>query len=316
MMTRTIMMLLSFLLISILPATAEMVSRIAAVVNDDIITTYQLDQALQSQLATMDRRPTPAQLTPLRNQVLKRLIEETLVQQRIRALNLTVSEEEVETAILDVQKQNNLTREQLADAVLTQGMTFDAYRENLRKQILRYKLISTEVRSQVDVTEKEVMEYYRAHIDEYRYPSSVTLSAITFPFPEESNTLQKARINQAAESAYKRLKDGSPFEEIADLYSDEFNAFSASLGTFSYGEMVPEFVNAINNVEDGGFSRPVEKADAVHILRVDTRQEGGLRQYNIVKPEIYQLILDQKTDARIKQWTKGLESRAFIDIRL
>ncbi|MBW2520379.1 MAG: SurA N-terminal domain-containing protein [Deltaproteobacteria bacterium] len=316
MMTRTIMMLLSFMLISILPATAEMVSRIAAVVNDDIITTYQLDQALQLQLATMDRRPTPAQLTPLRNQVLKRLIEETLVQQRIRALNLTVSEEEVETAILDVQKQNNLTREQLADAVLTQGMTFDAYRDNLRKQILRYKLISTEVRSQVDVTEKEVLEYYRAHIDEYRYPSSVTLSAITFPIPEGSDKLQKARISQAAESAYDRLINGSSFEETADFYSDKLNAFSASLGTFSYGEMVPEFVNAINDVPDGRFSRPVEKADAVHILRVDDRQEGGLRQYDVVKPEIYQLILDQKTDARIKQWTKGLESRAFIDIRL
>jgi len=143
-------------------ASAQVVSRIAAVVNKDIITTNQLDQKLQEQLAKQEQQPSPAQLGALRQELLSRLIEETLIEQRIKALNLTASEEEVETAVLDVQKKNQLTREALEEAVTTQGLGFEAYRENLRKQILRYKLIGKEVRSQVDVSEGEVVEYYRS----------------------------------------------------------------------------------------------------------------------------------------------------------
>jgi peptidyl-prolyl cis-trans isomerase SurA len=107
---------------------AEVVSRVAAVVNTDIITTHQLDQKLQEQLAKQDRQPSPAQLGALRQELLSRMIEETLVQQRIEALNLRVSEEEIETAMLDVQQKNKMTREELENAVMIQGLDIDAYR--------------------------------------------------------------------------------------------------------------------------------------------------------------------------------------------
>ena len=126
-------------------AMAQVVSRIAAVVNKDIITTYQLDLKLQEQLAKQERKPSPAQLGALRQEMLSRMIEETLVQQRIKALNLNVSEEEIETALLDVQQKNKMTREALEDAVTSQGLDLEDYRDNLKKQILRYKLISEEV---------------------------------------------------------------------------------------------------------------------------------------------------------------------------
>ncbi len=64
------------------------------------------------------------------------------------------------------------------------------------------------------------------------------------------------------------------------------------------------------------FTAPVEAAKAIHLLRVDDRMDGGLRQFDAVKFDIYQMILDQKTDARIKEWTKALKNKAFIDIRL
>lgn len=305
----------SLLLLTATVSSAEMVSRIAAVVNEDIITTYQLDQALQQQLESMERRPSPAQLGPMRKTVLKKLIEETLVQQRIRALNLTVSEEEIETAILDVQKQNNLTREQLVEALLAQGMTAEAYRSNLRKQIMRYKLISAEVRSKVDVTEKEVLSYFRAHVDDYRLPATVTLSAISFPL-SDADSFQREATLQAAEEAYQRLQAGESFEQVAEDYSLEYNASSSSLGTFANREMTPEMLSAVESIESGIYAHPVEKGEAVHLLRVDERDKGGMRQFNAVKGEIYQLIYDQKTDARLKQWTKGLEKKAFIDVRL
>jgi len=310
------MTLLLFCSIGLSSATAQVVSRIAAVVNKDIITTYQLDQKLQEQLAKKERQPSPAQLGALRQELLSRMIEEALVQQRIRALNLSVSEEEIETALLDVQQKNQMTREALEDAVQSQGLDFDAYRENLSKQILRYKLISEEVRSQVDVSEGEVVEYYRAHLDDYRLAPEVQLSAITFPISEKASAQERLQILKVANDALALLRQDEELEQVASKYNATYGATGGELGLFVYEELVPEFVDAINGVADGSFSEPVQTVAGIHLLRVDKRLPGGLRQFDSVNHEIYQMILDQKTDARIKEWTRALKTKSFIDIRL
>ena len=297
-------------------AAATVVSRIAAVVNTDIITTYQLDQKLQEQLAKRDKQPSPAQLGALRQELLSRMIEETLVQQRIRALNLDVSEEEIETALLDVQKKNQLTREELEEAVMVQGMDFEAYRDNLRQQILRYKLIGQEVRSQVDVPEREIVDYYRAHLDDYRLAPEVRLSAITFPVSDKASGQERQKIRSVALDALQRLQDEESFDQVIADFNQTYGVTGGGLGSFAYGDLTPEFSAAIEGVEAGGFSEPVEVAGAIHLLRVDERLPGRLRQFDTVKFDIYQMILDQKTDARIKEWTRALKARSFIDVRL
>ncbi len=308
--------LLLFCSIGLNSAAAEVVSRIAAVVNKDIITTYQLDQKLREQLAKQERQPSPVQMGALRQELLSRMIEETLVQQRITALKLCVSEDEIETALLDVQKKNQLTREELEDAVLVQGMEIDVYRENLRKQILRYKLIGEEVRSQVDVPEREVVEYYRAHLDDYRLAPEIQLSAVTFPVSEKASGQERQRIREIADEVLDRLGQNEDLTQVVASYNETYGVTGGALGRFAYGQLVPEFVEAVNGVEIGGLSKPVETSNAIQILRVDDRFPGGLRQFDAVKYEIHQMILDQKTDSRIKEWTRALKVKSFIDIRL
>lgn len=302
--------------IGLTSASAQVVSRIAAVVNKEIITTHQLDQRLQQQLAKKERQPSPVQMGALRQELLSRMIEETLVQQRIKALNLSVSEEEIETALLDVQKKNKLSSKELEEAVEVQGLDFGAYRDNLRQQILRYKLIGEEVRSQIDVPEREVVEYYRAHLDDYRLAPEVELSAISFPIAEKASEQERKQIRKMAAEALERLQQGEDFAVVADSYNKTYGAIGGAMGRFEYGDLTPAFAAAIIEVETGGFSAPVETGTAVHVLKVDDRLSGGLRQFDSVKYDIHQMILDQKTDARIKEWTKALKNKAFIDIRL
>lgn len=295
---------------------AEVLSRIAAVVNNDIITTNQLDQKLQEHLAKQERQPSPAQMGVLRKELLSRMIEETLVQQRIQALNLSVSEEEIETALLDVQKKNQLTREALEEAVQVQGLTFEAYRDNLSQQILRYKLIGTEVRNQVDVPEREVVEYYRAHLDDYRYPSEMKLSALAFPLTKTGSSEEQERHMADAREALARLRQNESLEEVAAAYNASHGAWVADLGRFVDSEMTPAFVEVLAGVQVGEYSEPVVTGEAISLLKVDARYPGGLKQFDSVKVDIRQMIIDQKTDARIKEWTRALRAKAFIDIRL
>jgi peptidyl-prolyl cis-trans isomerase SurA len=308
--------LLLILSIGVNAASAAVVSRIAAVVNRDIITTYQLDQKLQEQLAQREQQPSPAQLGALRQELLSRLIEETLVQQRVKALRLSVSEDEIETALLDVQEKNQLTREELEDAVTMQGMDFQAYRDNLGQQILRYKLIGEEVRSQVDVPEREIVEYYRAHLDDYRLAPEIHLSAITFPVSEKASEQERQKITSIVHEALERLRNNEGFDQVVDSYNLTYGATGLDMGSVAYGDLNPEFLAAIEDVADGDYSEPVETKGAVYLLWVNQRLAGGLRQFDEVKFDIYQTIMDQKTDARIKEWTRSLKTKAFIDIRL
>ena len=303
-------------LAALAPVSAETVSRIAAVVNGDIITTHELDEALKTQLAKSDKQPSQAQVGALRKELLSRLIEEKLVQQRIKALKLNVSDDEVENAILDVQKQNKLTREELEKAVQAQGLTLAAYKDNLRKQLLRYKLLGQEVRSKVDVSENEVRDYYRAHLEEYRLAPKVVLSAITFPVPERAGAAEREAIRSTAREALERLRKGEALEQVAGAYRDSFGATGGALGNFAEAELTQEFAKAIAGVEKGGVGTLAETAKAIVVLRVDERSSGGLRQFESVRPEITQTLMDQKTDGRIREWTQGLKQKSFIDIRL
>jgi len=302
--------------IGLSPAVAEVVSRIAAVVNKDIITTNQLDQKLKMQLAKEGSQPSPAQLGSMRQELLSRLIEETLLQQRIKELNLKATDEEVEKALNDVQRNNQMTREELKEAVQLQGLDFETYRENLRSQILRYKLIGEEVRSKVDVPEREIVEYYRAHLDDYRLPAEVRLSAITFPISKKASDQERQKIRQVADEALTRLQGGESLEQVTKSYNQTYGATGGELGRFLYSELVPGFAEAIKGVEAGGFSKPVVGDESIHLLRVDELLPGRLRQFDTVKSDIYERIMDQKTDVRLKEWTKSLKAKAFIDIRL
>ena len=154
------------------PAMGELVSKVAAVVNDTIITTYQLDQkiieiaAQNPDYAKLDA----AALKAFRLEVLNGMIEEELLLQRADDLGLSVSDDALNAAIDDVQQQNKLTRLQLIAALEQQGMSFDSYRDNMQNQILRYQLIGQEVQSKIDVTGQEIRLYYEEHIEDYRNP--------------------------------------------------------------------------------------------------------------------------------------------------
>ncbi len=313
---KRILLILTLLLLAATAASSAVVSRIAAVVNDDIITTHQLDQALKQELDRKEGEPTPTQLGALRKELLSRLIEEKLLQQRIAALGLSASEQEVEVALQDVQAQNQLNREDLIEAIRAQGLSFEEYRQNLRNQILRYKLIGAEVRRKVDVSEGEIRDYYRAHLDDYRLQPEIALSALVFPVPERAGLVERDAIRQAADEALQRLKEGADMKAVAEDYGAEYGAVYRDLGQVVRSELDPEFAAAVDGVEAGDFSPLVEKPTTLILLRVDAWDEGGLRQFYAVKDEIRQHLIEQKTDVRSEQWIRGLKQQAFIDIRI
>lgn len=300
----------ALLLTLAVPAGAEMVNGIAAVVNDEIITTHKLEKELQDA-----GQIPPEQRDRLRREVLGKLIDDVLLRQRIKELGLKVGDEELEAAIQDVQKQNKLTRPQLEEAVRSQGMGFDEYRENLREQILRFKLMGREVQSKVEVTSDEIRDYFRQNIDKYREEPSVRLNRLTFPLPEKATAEQQSAVLSRADEALRRLRKGESFEAVLRATADQ-GAEGGDMGSFEAGELTPSFADAVRDLKVGEYSEPVPTPRGVHLLQVVERNPGRVRQFDSAKDEISRILKERKTESRLKEWSEGLKKKAYIDVRI
>ena len=302
-----------------LPLRAETVTKVAAVVNDQIITTHQLEKAVASYTETDagGRTLSAAERARVRGEVLSKLIEQSLVQQKIDELGLKVGDEELEKAIEDVQKQNQLTRDQLIAALEAQGMSFADYKASLAKQILRFKLIGREVQSKVEVTSQDVRDYFRDHIDDYREAPYMRISRITFPVPPGATRAQRRQLQARAEQARERLQAGASLDEVLAGLADEGLAEGGDMGVFKEGELTPVFDRAIRDLRQGETSNVVQGPNgALYVFKVDVREPGSIRQFDAVKGEIEKTLLEQNREQRFQEWAKGLRKEAYIDIRI
>ncbi|EAT15634.1 SurA N-terminal domain-containing protein [Desulfuromonas acetoxidans] len=283
---------------------AEQLSKIAAVVNDEIITTRQLEQRLVSR---GERSATDAQ----KRQELDNMINERLMEQRSREIGLEVSDDDIETAINDVQQQNNISREQLEQALIAQGLSMSGYREQLRGQILRYKLMGYEVKSKVDITRQEVRNYYQEHLDQYRQSPRVRLSRLTFPLGDDPTA---AREN--ATIALRKLDDGESVDEVLVNMSPRTRIEGGEMGSFVAGELSETFEQAIADLDSGDHTPLIPLGDALHILKVEERIPGSVADISTVEEQIRGELSQQKMDQKLQEWRENLRSESYVDVRL
>lgn len=285
-------------------ANAETLSKIAAVVNEDIITTRQLDQRLNVEAGG-------AAGGLQQRQVLDMMIAELLMQQRAAEIGIVVGDEDIEKAISDVETQNNITREQLEQALIAQGLTMDRYRNQLTNQILRYKLMGREVQSKVDITRQEVRNYYQQHLDDYRQSAHTRISRLSFPISSDNQQAQ-----HDADLARRKLIEGESIDQVLLDLSGQTQIEGGDMGAFKAGELSPAFELAITPLEVGGVSEVLELGGMLHVLKVEERNSGGVAELSSVEEQISEQLRKEKLETKLEQWRTELKSDAYVDIRL
>lgn len=306
---KSIALVLLLVLLGATSASAERLNGLAAVVNDEIITLYQLEEEVTSRLGSDADDQA-------RRKVLDSLVEELLIQQRAKALGLQVADEELEAAIEDIQRENKLTRQQLQAALTAQGIDFEGYRDTMRRQILRFKVIGREVRSKIDVLNKEIRDYYQQNLDAFRRAPFVKVSAIALPFPEKAKEPQRQQVRDEASAILQQLASGQLFADVVASLEGRDDLGAGEMGTFSEGELNPAFDEAIRRLEPGQHSPLVETAAGVSILRLDERQEGAPLPLEEVRESIEEKLRETKANENLKKWAEQLKGQARIDIRI
>ncbi len=293
---------------------------IVAIVNDDIITLHNVNREAQPAFAEAEKKAalTDAVKSQLRRTALDRLIEKKLTDQKIKELNIKVSEEEIRQAIDDVRKQNNIpSQEALIGALTAQGLTFEQYRTQLQEQIEKLKLVSMEVRAKIHVSEAEMRDYYTANLAKYTEEESFRARHIFFKTGAKATPEEISRTKTTALSVLADAKGGKDFAELAKKFSEDPAARKdgGDLGSFKKGDMQPDLEKTILSLKPGEVSDLVSTPIGFHIIKLESISTGVAKPFDSVKGDIDEIIYRKKSEERFSQWAKELRSKATIEIR-
>jgi len=265
-----IITLLAGLLLLITPAQAEELDSIAAVVNNEAITCSEIEQDAELMLTQLRQSGStflPA-ISELSQRSLDGRIVKTLQQQEARKLELSVSDEELDAAIKNVASGNNLTIDQLKEALKQQGMDFDEYSSNLREQILSNKLVNIAVRSKIQVSEEAIQEYYRKYLADPKPRREAQVAQIFLSLPAEPTPEQLTTTRQKVRHIRQQLLDGKDFGQMVAIYSEAPDRQQQGvMGWFMQGGVAQRF-SSVLDMPVGQISEPIRSPSGFHIMKV------------------------------------------------
>jgi parvulin-like peptidyl-prolyl isomerase len=292
---------------------AEVVERIVARVNDRLITHSEFEKRVDAASRSPQAPADPAQV---RQDVLKDLIQEKLLEDRARELNVAATDEEVENAVERIKRQYNLATDAEFDAALRESnITRDDLKKQMRQTITLQKVIGRDVTSRLEMTDDVLrLEYERQKDALYRVPEQARVSEIVVRFAAEDPAARERAVARI-EEARKKVAAGTPFIDVAKEYS-EGNARErgGDLGTVSRGELLPGLDASVFSEQPQEYPAPILLPGSVHLLRVTERKPAGYRPFTEVREDLQKRLSENLYDKRYGEYIEKLRREAFVKI--
>ena len=297
---------------------AEIRNRVVAIVNNEVITLYELNTRTRA-LTGLD--PTELELKDkkqyleTRRKILDILIEEKIANEKARELGIKLTPEQVDAAIEKIKKDNQLTHEDLIANLKRQGISYDSYREVIRNDLERMQLINLEVKSKIIIREEKISEFYDKNKDQFSSHEKVRLAGIFLGLKDPSNLREASFLHQKAQDIFNRLKTGEDFGELASEVSQGPGAKEGGdLGIFRTMELDPRLQEAIRELPEGSIGEPITTRSGIQIIKLLERQEGRTKPLEEVKDAIYAKLYQEEVNKRYSSWIKKLREKAYTKI--
>jgi peptidyl-prolyl cis-trans isomerase SurA len=296
------------------------VDRIVAVVNDEIITLYDLNETLkpyEENIQALGYSPEKARETlfKLRADLLNKLVDRKIADQQIKKNNLTISSQEIDNTIERIKESRSYTDEDLRAGLAEQGMTLEEYRENLKKQLLRGKLVNREIKSKIVITSVEIEKYYNEHIEKYASETKYHLWNIFIRFSQMADESQRQIAVGKMETVLSQLKQGRSFESLAvEAPESPASPQGTDLGLYRLDELSPQLRNAVKGMKAGEYSAILETDRGYQIIYVQKVIVADSKTLSDVKAEIEEVLYNEAIDNRYNTWLSELRARSHIKI--
>ena len=290
-------------------SAAELVESVVARVNDQPITHSEFE----SRCAVELRGSGDAEG---RRKVLDEMIQEKLLEERAKQLQVQATDAEVEEAVERVKRQYNLATDAEFDAALAQSkMNRDDLKKQLRQTITMQKVVGREVTSKLEMNDDVLrLEYERRKEELYRVPEQARVSEIVIRFPADDAEARQAAATKI-EEARAKITAGATFSDVAKEYS-QGNARDrgGDLGTVSRGELLPALDTAVFANPPQENPPPVLLPGSVHLFHVTDRTQAGFKPFADVKEDLKKRLGENLYDKRYNEYVEKLRHEAFVKI--
>lgn len=244
---------------------------VAAIVNDQVISEYDLRQRVQLVLSTSGLPPTPANAKRFRGQVLDQLKTEKLELIEAQRKNITVSPTEVDKEIEGILTDNKLTLDQLKQILGRSNVAMETLRTQIAVQLAWQKAIEDEYGDRVNITPQDIDDELARAKEGHDKPHYL-VSEIFLPVESPD---QDEKVKKSAEDLVTQMQSGAPFPTIARQFSQSPSAAEGGdIGWVHDGQLAAELNAAVSQLKPGGVSAPVRSTGGYYILALRQRQEG------------------------------------------
>jgi peptidyl-prolyl cis-trans isomerase SurA len=269
-------------------AYAQDLMRIAAVVNDQVISVFDLETRINMAITSSNLENGEEIRRRLATPALRSLIDEALQTQEAERQGIRVSERDMEVALEQIAANNGVEPGGLANYLRQLGISLSTVESQIRAQIAWGKYINQRIRPTIDISEDEIDHELERFLENEGRPEYL-VSRISLYFDAQST---EAEILETADSLVTQLRDGASFAAIAAQFSQDSMARNGGdLGWLQEGQSRPQFDAVLATMERGAISAPIRLLDGVHILQLREKRTGSSRVDDAVEVYLSQILI-------------------------
>ncbi len=311
---------LIFLAISLIfiatAAKARVIERIAAVVNDEVITLSELDREVERMRRLLEGQNP----STFRRQVLERLIDRLLLDQELKAQGIRIGREEVEGAIDNAAAMNHLTRPELLEALKEEGVSWESHYEDFRLELAKIKLVRIVLSERIRVTDEDLRIYYASHYSaDESAPREVRVKQVLFPLSADPGEKEIERQEAKARRVLERIREGEDLAQLFRSLSEKGDGTLVSdLGWVRVGGggNFAGIDEGLKNLKAGEVSDLVRTPACFHIFLAEKWRGGAGPSFEEAMPEIREIVFRQKSADVFANWLETAKKRSLIERKI
>jgi peptidyl-prolyl cis-trans isomerase SurA len=245
-------------------------SGVAAVVNDFVISDYDLDQRTALFVATSGVRPSKETLAQIRGQVLRSLEDEVLELQEANKHKINVSKTEVDKALQNIAEDNHLKVDQIISTITQSGVSAETFRQQVAAQLVWQKLVAARYGTDILVNDQQIndaLDRLKKGADKPQFLVSEIFVAVDRPEDEMT-------VHASADQIAQQLKQGAPFGTVAGQFSQSPSAADAGdIGWVVQGQLAEDLDHALSELHPGDIAGPIRAEGGYYVLQLRDRRE-------------------------------------------
>lgn len=267
------LLMLSLLALSTrLEAALVLIDRIAVIVDEDVIMQSEIDERLRTIKAQLAAQSPGGRLPSdeaLQNQIIERLIVESLQLQMAERAGVRVSDDELNQALAGIAAQNNMTLEQFRAALARDGMSWAAMREQVRREFAISRVQQGMMRRRIQVSEQEIKNFLASELGETVTSDEYRLAHILLDLPSNPSAEQIRTVRNRAETLRDQLVAGEDFASAAMENSNDQNALNGGdMGWRKPAQLPTIFSDLVEDMEVGDIRGPIKSGRGFHLIKL------------------------------------------------